>query len=426
MKAIRTHAWLVLLASILLAGLIAMVGGESARADVRALSPAGSGSVGVPSTHGEDGPSEVIFPPRTVPLRFDHALHDNLGAKCIDCHTNATTSRRASERVILSTAACDRCHGTDHRDRSSVKAGEGRRGACATCHEGYRIEEGNRVKRVMVPVPRLRFNHQVHAARNIGCGHCHGAVQRAGKATNVRLPRMRACLTCHDLPDSSRGDAKAGCPTCHLTQPSGQIRTEYPNGQLLPPRWLGGAEHGPDFVNTHGRAAASDSRFCAQCHKEDQCVRCHDGRVRPRDVHPNDFLSMHAVAAKQNAQSCGSCHRSESFCKTCHMRAGVTATGPSWNRSNQGRIHPPSEVFVSAPVTGRHHATEARRNLTACVGCHVERDCVGCHATRGGGGIGVNPHPSGFASRCRSALSRNARPCLVCHDPGDAQLSRCR
>lgn len=128
MKAIRTHAWLVLLASILLAGLIAMVGGESARADVRVLSPASSGSVQVPPAHGEAGPSEVIFPPRTVPLRFDHAQHDKLGAKCIDCHTNAKTSRRASERVVLSTAACDRCHGTDHGDLSVVKAGEGRRG----------------------------------------------------------------------------------------------------------------------------------------------------------------------------------------------------------------------------------------------------------------------------------------------------------
>lgn len=240
------------------------------------------------------------------------------------------------------------------------------------------------------------------------------------------MPRMQGCLTCHNLPPGSRGDAKAGCATCHLTTPSGRLRTTYPNGKLLPPRWLGGAEHGPDFVRTHGPAAANDSKFCARCHDEASCARCHDGRVRPREVHPNDYLSMHGLAAKQSAQNCGSCHRYESFCKTCHMRAGVTATGPAWNRLNQGRIHPPPEVFVTGPVTGRHHATEARRNLTSCVGCHVERDCVGCHATPGGGGMGVNPHPAGFASRCGSALSRNARPCLVCHEPGDLQLSRCQ
>jgi len=40
--------------------------------------------------------------------------------------------------------------------------------------------------------------------------------------------------------------------------------------------------------------------------------------------------------------------------------------------------------------------------------------------------MGVNPHPAGFATRCAPALARNARPCLVCHEPGDAQLSRCQ
>ncbi len=421
----RTHAWWVL-GSVLLAGILAMTGGERARADEPVVRVAASAWVLPPGALRDgSGPSEIIFPPGQVPIRFDHAKHHALGVSCVDCHVNAKTSRRAGDRVAASVATCDRCHGTSHEDLDQV-VGEGAKGACATCHEGYREGDGNRVRRVLVPSPRLRFSHQVHAARNIGCGQCHGAVHRVGKATRMRLPRMRACLTCHDLPDGSRGDAKAGCPTCHLTEASGRLRTAYPNGQLLPPRWLGAAEHGPDFLNTHGPAAARDSRFCGRCHSEDSCARCHDGRARPRQVHPNDFLSMHGVAAKQSAQSCGSCHRHESFCKTCHMRAGVTATGPSWNRANQGRVHPPPEVFVSAPVTGRHHGTEARRNLMSCVGCHVERDCVGCHATRGGGGMGVNPHPAGFANRCASALSRNGRSCLVCHEPGDAMLSRCR
>lgn len=423
----RSHAWLVLAASMIFGASLAALGGQDASAEV-GTAPSASVMPGLPpgSGAGHDGPSEIIFPPRTVPLHFDHALHHQLGATCTECHTNAKTSRRASERVAISSRACDRCHGTRHEDLTNVQAGEGEKGACATCHEGYRAGDGNRVRRVAVPAPRLHFSHQVHAARNIGCGQCHGAVHRVGEATTSALPRMRGCLRCHDLPPGSRGDAKGGCPTCHLTGPSGTLRTDYPEGQLLPPRWLRAAEHGPDFIRTHGPAAANDSKFCAQCHSEASCARCHDGRVRPRDIHPNDFLSMHSVAAKQSAQKCGSCHRHETFCKTCHMRAGVTATGPSWNRLQQGRIHPPPEVFVTGPVTGRHHATEARRNLPACVGCHVERDCVGCHATPGGGGIGVNPHPAGFASRCRSALSRNARPCLVCHEPGDPQLSRCR
>lgn len=424
MKTIRSQVvWL--LVSVVLAAAAAVVSGQGARADARATVAASAWVLPPGAARDATGPSEVIFPTQQVPIRFDHAVHHAQGATCLDCHPAARTSRRASDRIGWPVTACDRCHGTNHGDLSKVTRGAGS-GDCALCHEGYRPEDGNGVRRVVVPAPRLRFDHQVHASRNIGCGHCHGAVQRVGKASRLRLPRMRACLTCHDLPDGSRGDAKAGCPTCHLTDASGRLRTKFSNGKLLPPRWLGAAEHGPDFANTHGAAAASDSRFCARCHSEDSCARCHDGRVRPRQVHPNDFLSMHGLAAKQNAQGCSSCHHHESFCKTCHVRAGVTLTGPAWNRANRGRVHPPPEVFVSAPVTGRHHATEARRNLAACVGCHVERDCVGCHATRGGGGMGVNPHPAGFATRCASALARNARPCLVCHEPGDAQLSRCQ
>jgi hypothetical protein len=56
------------------------------------------------------------------------------------------------------------------------------------------------------------------------------------------------------------------------------------------------------------------------------------------------------------------------------------------------------------------------RNLNACVACHTERDCTVCHATQAAGGRGFNPHPPDFASRCKSAASKNPRPCLVCHE----------
>ena len=336
----RTHAWLVLAASMIFGASLAAVGGTDASAEVRAVSSASVVPGLPPGATSGHGPSEIIFPPRTVPLHFDHALHHRLGANCIDCHTNAKTSHRASERVVISARACDGCHGTQHEDLMNVQGGEGKKGACATCHKGYGVGDGNRVRRTAIPAARLRFSHKLHALRNIGCGQCHGAVHRVGEATNAALPRMRGCLKCHNLPAGSRGEAKSGCRTCHVTEPSGRIRTSFPNGQLVPPRWLRAAEHGPDFIRTHGPAAANDSKFCAQCHSEASCARCHDGRVRPREVHPNDFLSMHGLAAKQSAQKCTSCHRHETFCKTCHMRAGVTETGAHVESSAAGS-HPP-------------------------------------------------------------------------------------
>jgi hypothetical protein len=427
MRAFRSSwAWVVLGVALGATWALLPQQADAARAQRRAALGAPQATTLDPAQSSSAGPSEVIFPPETRALHFDHALHDGLDVPCLACHPGAATSRSASDDLGAAPNTCDGCHKTNHR-LLSVTPGPGNRGACVTCHVEYSPGDGNLVQRSVVTRPNLRFDHRAHHARNTGCGQCHGAVERVRLATREQLPRMLRCLRCHDQPDESRGDAGSGCPTCHLTLPGGRMKTQFASGTLVPPAWLGGARHGADFEHTHGAAAANDSRFCARCHAEDECQRCHDGRVRPRSVHPNDFLSMHAVAAQQSARPCSSCHRVSSFCTTCHRRAGVTATGPArLQQGPRGRVHPASDVFTTGPVTSRHHATEARRNLTACVGCHVERDCVACHGSRAGPGVGVNPHPPSFASRCGSALRRNPRPCLVCHEPADPVFSRCR
>src|SRR5262249_47365703 len=156
-----------------------------------------------------------------------------------------------------------------------------------------------------LPRANLVFNHKAHVDRNIGCAQCHGAVEQLELATRDQLPRMRGCFGCHQMPDSaSRGEAKSSCDTCHLrgeatgnaTAGGGtaRIRTMFASGTLLPPRWLHNAAHTPDFIDRHKRVAADDSQFCANCHTENYCADCHDGRVRPRSIHPNDYLNMHA------------------------------------------------------------------------------------------------------------------------------------
>ena len=144
--------------------------------------------------------------------------------------------------------------------------------------------------------------------------------------------------------------------------------------------------HPANFAEQHAFVAANDSAACGQCHSEDECGRCHDGRVRPRSVHPNDFLSSHGQAARFQNASCSSCHHAQSFCVSCHQRAGVAESGPIGNFATRGRFHPPSSLWSSGQRSAQHHAWEAERNPTACVSCHVERDCVACHATRQLGG----------------------------------------
>jgi hypothetical protein len=376
----------------------------------------------------DTGPSDVIYPTQQLTIRFDHAKHmgKEIGATCKTCHAAAYKSRSAADVLTPSGEVCDACHSSDHSNLAAVKAGDGATGQCAFCHLGYKASDRNAVVPLEIARANLIFDHAAHAGRQIACPQCHGRVSALELATRDQLPRMAGCFRCHQAPDSaSRGDAKGACETCHVPGRSQgtRIQTMFASGSLRPPAWLHNAEHTPDFVERHKSVAADDSAFCASCHKEDFCTDCHDGRVRPRRIHPNDYLNMHPVEARMETERCTSCHREQSFCLDCHLRAGVGESSPPLAKDS-GRFHPPKSVWSDPPRTPAHHAFEAERNLTACVSCHTERDCVQCHGAQGVG-AGFNPHPQGFLSSCSAQYRRNPRPCLVCHG-GSGEVSQCR
>lgn len=376
------------------------------------------------ATLTDSGPSVAIFPPQSIPLKFNHKLHVNdQGLKCTTCHWQAEKSEAASDRLLPSPTTCDECHGTNHQKLDAVSGTE-----CGKCHSGWKDGDGNTVAKVVIPPPNMRFNHKKHAARNINCQQCHGDVQDLELATRDQLPRMKGCFGCHQRPEAgAQGQATGACETCHIKGGSGEggrIQVSFKSGTMQVPRWMHNAQHSPDFIQRHKQVAANDSQFCANCHKEDFCADCHDGRVRPRNIHPSDYLNLHATEARLATQKCTSCHNEQSFCLKCHQRVGVSMSGPSLVKES-GRFHPPKSEWSDAPRKPGHHAFEAMRNLNACVSCHIERDCVVCHGGKGVGG-GFNPHSGGFAAGCATQMKRNPRPCYVCHDPGASVLERCK
>lgn len=433
-------------ASCLVAALLALAPGAQAQGDDKAP-PAPSGSAAPPApprlsgpmpggsatpkaflppgaSFPDTGPSKVIYPNQKMPLRFNHKKHmekDGVGLKCADCHPGASTSVNVADRLLPAPKVCDGCHGSDHADLTKVVGGDEGFGSCDFCHAGYKAADGNSVARVVAPTAHMRSNHKVHAERNINCEQCHGAVQELELATREQLPRMKGCFTCHAMSSPGRGKAKIDCNTCHEPTPDNRMISAYPEGKLLPPRWMGNLEHTADFLERHRRVAADNSKACGSCHAENFCTDCHDGRVRPRSVHPNDYLSLHATEARLDSPRCTSCHQEQQFCLPCHQRSGVTMTASPGNAKNKGRFHPARAIWSELPRTRQHHAWEAMRNLNACVSCHTERDCTVCHASQAAGGRGFNPHPPGFSSKCRSAATKNPRPCLVCHEGADAR-----
>src|SRR6185436_12882078 len=275
------------------------------------------------------------------------------------------------DSILPEGSRCDGCHGTNHR-KSPVTGGGELLAECGFCHVGYREGDGQRVSRLEIPAPNLRFDHALHVGKSIACARCHGDVGSLELATFDQLPRMRGCFGCHEADSVKKGVASRACPTCHLTERASLMKTSFPGGKLVPPAWLHASEHSPDWIERHKKVAANDGKFCANCHEERFCSACHDGRLRPRRVHPNDFLSMHPVQARRNEPRCTSCHQEQSFCLSCHQRAGVTLTGPSEILAGRGRFHPPPAIWTDGPRTASHHAREAERNLNACVSCHIE------------------------------------------------------
>jgi len=411
--------------------------------------------------------SPLIFPERQMPLRFDHARHHALGARCETCHAAATSSLSAADNLIPGEAACRSCHAIDRKDPLRVVPAGAAPARCDACHPGWTgtanrgaAGEGGvpaggggafEPPRVVVPRSNIKFSHQLHGARGIPCQRCHPDVTNVGLATRADLPREPLCLECHD-----GKQAPSRCASCHLTLPDGRLRTDFTacgpgadcppgpsRGMLVPVAGTRGlAAHTPSFRADH-RAAGRNERGCLTCHKRSECLDCHGGVLRPAGIHPADYLTLHAIDARRNTPDCSSCHRRQTFCVGCHQRTGVASDaegGQRGVRSNNPfgtgtglkRFHPPGWVGDSsgamppsmAATSG--HAREARRNVTTCASCHREQTCLDCHSADPLRGSGINPHGSGapFAgsTKCKALASRNLRACLKCHRPGAPEL----
>jgi hypothetical protein len=336
---------------------------------------------------GDAPPSSIIYPAQELPVSFDHAAHLAGGASCVDCHTAAESSTRSADDLIPRPEACAACH--HDRDVTSQLA------------------------RVVVPPPNLKFNHQLHVRQQIRCKECHGDLEKEGVhiATRLQLPKMSLCLGCHD-----GAKAPSACATCHLTQPDGRLVTDFPDGKLAPSGQIAGDAHDASWNEEHRHVAAAAQESCMSCHKQSDCVNCHQGTTRPLAFHQNDYLTYHPVEARRNDPDCSSCHRLQTFCTGCHARTGVNADPVTSEFQKPKFAFHPSDWVTDLANPLRHatdHSYQAQRNIRACASCHREDFCAtaGCHRDT------VSPHPNDWkgSGRCKALAARDGRMCLRCH-----------
>jgi hypothetical protein len=139
---------------------------------------------------------------------FDHQGHLTRGGEsgqaltCRSCH-----DIQGAFASFPTHADCAPCHAEKHPPRL---------GECERCHS----RESTGTARRFV-TNDIRFTHERHLTELSGealpCLACHQAVPKSTKASDLNLPRMRECATCHanprKVPPEKRIDQ---CGLCHL------------------------------------------------------------------------------------------------------------------------------------------------------------------------------------------------------------------
>ncbi|HTO98645.1 MAG TPA: hypothetical protein VMK66_16460 [Myxococcales bacterium] len=321
-------------------------------------------------------------------ILFPHARHKQANVECITCHEAAWDAKSLANQAsfLPKEATCLECHKQKKAD-----------GQCNFCHLDVKYA-GPWPERE----PRLKLNHAAHIERvKEDCAQCHSRLSEPRHPAPVSDGHA-ACLKCHD---HAQQYADASCNTCHVDLTAYGLRpvTEV--------------SHQGDFLRRHANVARASTQSCASCHDQNFCLDCHAQTAmvpvetklvdRPdrQFIHRQDWLGRHSVEERADPASCKRCH-SVASCETCHERSHVSAGTSSLNPHPQG---------WGLPGSGSFHGDAARRNIQSCAACHDQGEasnCVSCHRV---GGIGGDPHPSGFRSRHSLSEAQSDGRCIVCH-----------
>jgi hypothetical protein len=90
---------------------------------------------------------------------------------------------------------------------------------CLKCHELDASRARMAPVRIAEPVmSRSIFNHAPHVT-DATCESCHGGVRTSKFATDVNVPGVAECQTCHNA-----SQVRATCATCHVYHPPSAVR----------------------------------------------------------------------------------------------------------------------------------------------------------------------------------------------------------
>lgn len=322
---------------------------------------------------------------------YNHALHlgPEVGLTCDFCHISVRESVDDTGKHTPPMKTCLKCHQEWFNEDE-----------CAKCHIVPEAE-------VPPVATSLHFSHKQHLGipgMEESCEVCHNTNRTSTTQSDRNLPVMQACLNCHYHEQQYQNLV---CDNCHKDMRSIDLR---PQSRF---------SHEGDFLRDHQHYTWSQTKTCAQCHSQGDCMECHadqsdelaanmklHGRTDRQFIHSADYLSRHHIEARNDPALCITCHR-PSYCEQCHQQHGISDI----IEENQARTSPHPDGFTDED-SPNFHGRIARREIHTCASCHdqgMDSICIECHATYT---ENYNPHPRGWTS---DKDKFRDRPCLYCH-----------
>jgi len=168
------------------------------------------------------------------PVPFSHEHHvGGLGLDCRFCHADVERSANAG---MPPTHTCMSCHSQIWTNAQML----------APVRDSLAKGEPIRWNRVNRLPDYVYFNHGIHIAKGVGCGECHGAVDRMPLMRRAQGFEMKFCLDCHRDPGP------------RLRPPEALFNTEWRRDKTTPP-----ASQLLAFYHLGGRKLTD----CSICHR---------------------------------------------------------------------------------------------------------------------------------------------------------------
>jgi len=326
---------------------------------------------------------------RPVPTKedkiiFSHDFHQKLDVSCDTCHVGVAQAQSLQPSLLPKEAKCLECH-IEHKESKN----------CGFCHTDS-DKPGTYVARVR----DIEMPHVKHATKP--CATCHRVLPESDAPPPPR-PTMGDCTSCHEHAEDY---AQARCEPCHRDL------------WRFPVQPVATFSHQGNFLREHAPQARTSAVTCGRCHDQTFCSECHANTVPSRVevrfpeeilrrfIHRDSYVTAHVLDARADPASCQRCHGT-SFCDSCHTLQRLTPVV-----AKPRSPHPPGWSF---PGAMEFHGEAARRDILSCAGCHDQgaaSNCVTCHRV---GGVGGNPHPSGFLKHHDLGEARKNGMCLACH-----------